>query len=208
MYIIIATHNEETVFRLLDLVFATKNPEDKVVIYDDFSNEEYIQKLKQYEILFYQHKLNMNFADHWNNVHQYIPVGEWIMFLAADEMLDPAFFASLKNEINSYPVDRFNFARMNTYYDETKEAGEMPNNIDWNNPSLFGESYPDLQGRAYRNLPHMKWVGPVHEVLSGMSSMRNIISKELTILHHRSTQKIVRSEVLYRAIGHPAYDNK
>lgn len=207
MHIIIATHNEETIFRLLDLVFASKNPEDKVVIYDDFSNEEYIQKIKQYDVLFYQHKLNMNFAEHWNNVHQYIPPGEWIMFLAADEMVDPAFFASLKREIEAGPVDRFNFARMNTYYDETKETGEMPS-IDWSNPYLVGESYPDLQGRAYPNVPHLRWSGAVHETLSGMTSARNIISKELTILHHRSWQKVKRSEVLYRKIGHPAYDNK
>lgn len=205
MYIVIPTHNEESVFRLLPIVLQNKNPNDKVIIYDDFSEQAYLDKIKAAgDLVIHQHKLELNFADHWNHVHQLVPQGEWIVYIASDELVNDEFFSSVTCELATASVQKFLLPRINTYYDETTEEWTMPQ-IDWHNPT--GEAYPDWQTRICINLPHIRWHGKVHESIIGNIGEKMLLGKPFTLIHHRSTQKVARSRELYVKIGHKAYGN-
>lgn len=210
MYIIIPTHNEESVYRILPLFNKDRMPEDKIIILDDYSNEEYFTRLSEYakqnNIEIHQHALNKDFGAHWNYIYQFIPDNEWVVWFAADEIVDDNFLELTRSMlVNNAQIEQFWMPRVNTFYDETIEEFSMPN-IDWANP--VGQMYPDYQGRIHRNLPHIKWFGKVHEMLVGARSTLILSGKEYTIIHHRSHQKCEMRDILYKEIGHPVYNKQ
>ncbi len=54
-------------------------------------------------------------------------------------------------------------------------------------------NYPDYQARIFKNVEHIKWVKPVHEVIDGAQTYAHLPPhEELTLLHEKD---IVRQEV-------------
>jgi hypothetical protein len=195
MHIIIPTHNEETVFNLLPIILSSKAIDDTIVIYDDFSAPEYIERLKQYPVVIHQHDLAFNFSEHWNYAHSLIPIGHWLIWLASDEIVDITFIPELKQKIHKNPrADLFKLPRINTFYDATTEDFKLPI-IEWNN--IQGVAYPDYQNRVCLNMPNIKWAGHVHETLVGYKNEHALNGKAFTIIHHRSYQKQNISRQLY-----------
>lgn len=206
--IIVPTHNEDSVYRLLDILIKTRTNE-KVFVLDDFSEKEYFDKLsdfcQQNNIQVIQHALNKDFGAHWNYMSDIIPQGEWIGLFASDELVDDNFLYSIKNILEAPEktnVELISLPRVNTTYNESEEF-ILPD-IDWNNPT--GIAYPDYQSRIYKNLPHVRWAGKVHETISGSRNTEIAVGKELTIIHHKSVEKCIKSDLFYKEIGHPVYN--
>ncbi len=54
-------------------------------------------------------------------------------------------------------------------------------------------NYPDYQARIFKNVEHIKWVKPVHEIIDGAQTYAHLPPhEELTLLHEKD---IVRQEV-------------
>lgn len=185
--VVILTKEEPQAFRLIGRVCELIDPGDAVIVWDDYSNPEWLAILdfyrQVYRFSFYQHSLNSDFSAHRNAVKDKVPHGEWIVMLDADEWILPGFFVRLKREIASRPgVDGLFVSRFSTWYptDTLFEITEP----DW--PKLVSsDSYPDWQPRVFRNLPHMRFVRPVNEWFENFANAPRIQGKDITILHHK-----------------------
>lgn len=59
-------------------------------------------------------------------------------------------------------------------------------------------NWPDFQMRMWRNLPHIKWEKPVHEVLGGYKTIGKLPEAlEFAILHHKTIQKQEQQNAMY-----------
>lgn len=59
-------------------------------------------------------------------------------------------------------------------------------------------NYPDYQGRLYKNSKNIKWINPVHEVISGIETQTYIpLFPEYSIVHIKSWNKQVKQNQFY-----------
>lgn len=146
MTFVILTHNEETVFRLLDQLIG-----QRVVIIDDESKEEYRRRLEDHAakpIVVVRHLL-LNFAAQRNYANTLIGQ-EWIFMIDADETLEfrASTMAEMLDNIASSGIDTISVRRRNVVY---KSDGRR-------------EEFEENHIRGYRNIG-LKWKGPVHEAM-------------------------------------------
>lgn len=158
----ILTHNEtSTLKNLLEFLIQNKNPRDEVVIVDDFStNSETLKLLKDYSgknnIRHHKHALNFDFAQQ-RNYAKNLCKGDYIFAIDADEL--PAIFVVknlreiLKNNAQGYFLPRYNIVE------------NLPKNFPMktNKKGWLGPFY---LLRIFKNIPSIKWVNPVHEIVS------------------------------------------
>lgn len=51
-------------------------------------------------------------------------------------------------------------------------------------------NFPDLQGRLHKNLPNIKWIKPVHEVMVGYKNYASFpLHLDYSILHHKKMER-------------------
>lgn len=208
--IVILAHDEPEAVRLIKQVIKInpkENPARLFLVHDEGNLEKdftlnYWRELNeagQPEVNFFTHSLNGDFGEHRNFIHKYIPEGEWIIYLDADEMVDDNFIVSLQKQIDSNPtVDKYNLARVNTYYNADTEDDTIPE-VDWSNPQ--GLVYPDWQGRVYRLKPGFQWTGKLHETLLGPVNVMTLEGKDFSILHHKSRQRQEKQDAFYKSLG-------
>lgn len=212
MNIILGLHNEVTFFRIATIILESKEPNDKFFVYDDYSDEPFISEVKDFcyknNITLIQHHLNKNFSEHKNYMHNFINDNEYVLWCDSDEILDHQAIKELHRITKQHPdVEKIHMARINITYDGESRIMPIPE-INWENPQ--GECYPDWSGRFYKKLPHIKWTGIVHECLTGARKEMHFKTKELSVIHYRSTAARVRSHILCVSINpnHPTYRGK
>jgi Domain of unknown function (DUF4214)/Glycosyl transferase family 2 len=124
---------------------------------------------------------------------------DWILMLDADEIVLQKDYREIRALINQNDVDTWMIPRFN-WLDR-----------------LFGEAavYPDYQARLFRNYPdsRIRYVGRVHETLSGFSSARKLPVRHSLDegsngfhLHHikllrKTPEELARREDLYQQLG-------
>lgn len=196
--VVILTHNEEEVFRLLDILKQQKRLDTKVFIVDDYSDTEYYERLvrvaKNDNIELYQHSLNNNFAEHRNFILNIIPKNEWIVMLDADEVVNEKLLVNLVKTTQNDEYDVFRLPRINTLGETSFDIPE----VNWRKPQ--GIQYPDLQGRVFKN-NGTRYEGKVHEQLTGYIQDKVLKGKYFTILHHKTTEKQEKQNALYENIS-------
>lgn len=207
------THNEkgnfydEAAFNTIDNIWKIKLPTDTLTIVDDYSDEEYFERLKKFcserNIPIVQHAVNMDFAQHLNFLHSLAPKEEFFLRLDSDEYVHKNFIIELHNKINSQlQPQSFIFARNVVLYDYAKPYS--PPEMIW--PRELFYAYPDWQNRCYKLNENISFVGGVHSTVYGTIKPMFLEGEIFTIIHHQCLVKNELREIMYRKIGHPAYD--
>ena len=191
----ITTHNEaEEINRLLEFLVHKTDPEDEIVILDDFSNEETQQvfqswtqqygDVKKFKIE--QRALNKNFAKQKNYLTRMCS-GDYIINIDADEIPHETLISQIKQVLEINDVDLIWVPRVNTVDGITEEHIKK---WGWNVNEKGWVNYPDYQARIYRNVDYIKWVKPVHEHIDGAKTFSHLPPhEELSFYHHKKIEK-------------------
>jgi glycosyltransferase involved in cell wall biosynthesis len=186
----ILTHNEgEYIENLLAFLVKYKQPEDEIVVVDDYSTD----KLTKTILAKYKDSIMLNYREFDNEEQQrtYLEslcTKEYIFVFDADEIIHKDFIQMLPSILKTNPeVEMFYVPRVNTV------EGLTPEHIQkwgWNVNDKGWINFPDYQLRLHKNLPHIKWVGFVHSIMKGFKSFVALPSEELfSILHHKGIAK-------------------
>jgi len=198
----ITSHNETfELKRLLDYLMSYKDQEhDEVVILDDFSYDSHIEMLQPYIKggfinKFEQRKLNKDFASQKNYLNS-ICTKEWIFQLDSDEVPSQLLIENIKAIINANPkVEMFWVPRINTVEGITEEHCKM---YGYQMDTKGRINWPDPQARIYRNSKDIKWVRPVHEILTGAKVTTAIpFEEDFALRHTKNIEKQIQQNRFY-----------
>lgn len=184
----ITTHNEGEYIRDLfdQLIPYCETTGDEIVVVDDTSTDAFTcQLLYDYadenKIRLYTHELNNDFAAHKNYLNSMCE-GDYIFQVDADEKFHDNLLTYLHDIVyNNTQVDVFLIPRVNVVNgltdDDIKRWGWQVNDKGW-------VMFPDYQTRLYKNVPHIKWEGKVHERIVGYKTMAPLPDEEEFALYH------------------------
>ena len=202
----ITTHNEtEEINKLLEFLIHKTDKEDEIVILDDFSDEKTQEVFKSWQaqygdlktIRIEQRKLNKNFSEQKNYLTS-ICKGSYIFNIDADEIPHPILVSQIKEILTINEVDLIWLPRVNTVEGITDEHIQK---WGWNVSEKGWINYPDYQARVYRNCDYIKWVRPVHEIISGHKTFSHLPPhEELSLYHHKKIDKQEAQNKMYEGI--------
>jgi glycosyltransferase involved in cell wall biosynthesis len=168
----ITTHNEGAVYikPLLDRLLKHLQPEDEIIVVDDFSDEaSTVNVLEEYrdKVNLYFNPLNNDFAAH-KNFSKSKCTKDYIFFIDADENVHESLLITLKEILYNNPtIEMFMVPRINIVQGLTEQHVQKWN---WNVNEKGFVNYPDPQTRIVINKEEIKWENKVHERLVGHSS--------------------------------------
>ena len=168
----ITTHNEGSVYikPLLDRLLKFLQPEDEIVVVDDFSTEpSTVSVLEEYRdrINLYFNSLDNDFAAHKNFAKSKC-TKEYIFFIDADENVHENLLLTIKEILyNNQTIEMFMVPRINIVQGLTEQHVQKWN---WNVNEKGFVNYPDPQTRIVINKEEIKWENKVHERLVGHST--------------------------------------
>lgn len=168
----ITTHNEGAVYLkpLLDRLLKYLQPEDEIVIVDDFSTEQStVDVLEEYRdrVSLYFNSLDNDFASHKNFAKSKC-TKEYIFFIDADENVHENLLITIKEILYNNPtIEMFMVPRINIVQGLTEQHVQRWN---WNVNEKGFVNYPDPQTRIVVNKEEIKWENKVHERLVGHST--------------------------------------
>lgn len=206
----IGTHNEGPTYLipLFDTILKHMDPVDELVVIDDYSDDQAtIKVLDTYSdrINLFQHKLDSDFASHKNFMIEHCK-GDYIFNCDADEMPAPTLLQTIKEIILNNPdIDLFHIPRINIVQGITPEDitryGWIVNEKQFIN-------FPDLQARVFKNNPQIRWVGKVHETITGTQTHTPLpfvdsegkIVTDYALLHVKSIDRQRKQNEFYNQI--------
>ena len=196
----ILCHNEDETFeRLLHRLIEYKQPQDEIVVLDDYSDNP-----KTRAVLDYYHStghieldtrhLAKDFASQKNYLKG-MCTGDYSFNLDADEMISHWFMKDIHEILEGNEVDLIFVPRINTVEGITEQHcrmyGYQINERGWIN-------YPDWQGRIFRNRPNIRWEKPVHEQLTGFQTYAHLPQEQkYSIVHPKTIDRQVKQNKFY-----------
>ena len=182
-------HNEtDTLEKLLGFLVKYKQPQDEIVILDDYSDDEKTKQILDFyvsteNIVFEQRNLVGDFATQKNYLKGMCS-GDYSFNLDADEMITHWFMKDIHEILEGNEVDLIFVPRINTVEGITEQHvrswGWSINEKGWIN-------YPDWQGRIFRNRPNIRWEKPVHEQLTGFQTYSHLPQEQKYSIVHQKT---------------------
>ena len=200
----ITVHNEaDELNKLLEILIHKTDPEDEIVICDDYSNEETKEVItswtQQYAdakvIKHYERKLDGDFSAQKNSVIEN-STGDYIFHIDADEQPHEALLLQLKEilEMND-GVDLIYVPRVNIVEGITQEHMKY---WGWKSTEQGWINYPDFQSRVFRNSPDIRWRRKVHEQIDGCKTYAHLPpNEELSLYHVKTISKQEEQNKLY-----------
>ena len=197
----ILVHNEtDTLEKLLKFLVKWKDPNDEIVILDDYSDNEKTKQILDFyvsahDIVFEQRSLQKDFASQKNYLKN-MGSGDYSFNLDADEMISRWLIKNIHEIINSNEgIDLILLPRVNTVDGITDEHckayGYRLHAEGWIN-------FPDWQGRVFRNRPNIRWQYKVHEQITGYKTYATLpTDKPFCILHPKTIDKQVEQNKFY-----------
>ena len=204
----ITVHNEaDELNRLLEILIHKTDAEDEIVICDDYSDEKTQEVItswvQQYghedmkTIKVYQRKLDGDFASQKNSVIEN-STGDYIFHLDADEYPNDILLAQLKQILEFNEIDLIWVPRVNTV------DGITENHIQkwgWRVSDKGWINYPDYQARIFKNDKKIKWIKPVHEIITGAQSYSHLPpQEELSLYHPKTIERQEKQNQLYESM--------
>jgi len=196
----ILVHNEDETFeKLLHRLIEYKQPQDEIVVLDDYSDNP-----KTRAVLDYYHSagyieldtrhLAKDFASQKNYLKN-MCTGDYSFNLDADEMISHWFMKDIHDILEGNEVDLIYVPRINTVDGITEQHcrmyGYQINEKGWIN-------YPDWQGRIFRNRPNILWEKPVHEQLKGFQTYAYLpMEQKYSIVHPKTIDRQVKQNRFY-----------
>jgi len=207
-YSITCYNEHKELDRLLSHLSQYVRPEDEVVIIQDISIknaksviqtevEELEKVLSKYDFQVHQFEFKKDFAE-LKNFAKSKCSGDFIFSIDADEIPNPILMEQLPTILEINDTDLIWVPRINIVNDITdwhlKHWG-------WNQTEKGWINFPDYQARIFRNVDHIKWVRPVHEIIDGAKTYSHLPPhEELTLLHEKDIRKQEFQNKLYDTI--------
>ena len=200
----ILVHNEtDTLEKLLKFLVKWKQPEDEIVILDDYSDDEKTKELLDFyvsthDIVFEQRNLLGDFASQKNHLKS-MGSGDFSFNLDADEMISLWMIKNVHSIIEANDgVDLIYLPRINTVEGVTQAH---VNAWRWQVNEEGWVNFPDWQGRIFRNLPNIRWQYKVHEMITGYQTYATLpTDKPFCILHPKTIDKQEQQNKKYSGI--------
>ena len=200
----ILVHNEDkTLEKLLKFLVKWKQPDDEIVILDDYSDNEKTKQILDFyvsahDIVFEQRNLLGDYASQKNYLKS-MGSGDYSFNLDADEMISLWLIKNVHEIIaGNEGIDLIYLPRINTVEGVTNEHIRawrwQVNEEGWIN-------FPDWQGRIFRNRPNIRWQYKVHEMITGYKTYATLpTDKPFCILHPKTIDKQEKQNEKYSKI--------
>ena len=180
----------EEITKLLNFLQQNIRPEDEILVqYDtDSVTPEVLEYLKILDGIHDNHTiigfpLNGDFATFKNNQFTY-STKDYVFNIDADELPHQNLIDNLPAVLEKNPVDMVFVPRISTVDGITDEHVEFwkwkVNDKNWIN-------FPDYQTRVFKRTDDIKWMGKVHERITGYSTFANFPADEEWCLYHHKT---------------------
>lgn len=198
----ILTHNEgEYIENLLEFLIKNKRDIDEIVVVDDYSDDiETIKILEKYKdkIFLYYNRLNGDFSNQKNFLISKC-TGDWIFNIDADEMVTPFLMECLYAILQmNTDVEVIYVPRINIVNGIEFEHIEL---WKWNVDNKGRINFPDWQGRIHKRTDSIRWVGKVHEKLSGYKKVSNLPPEDdYCLIHIKDIKRQEKQNELYERI--------
>ena len=190
----ITVHNEaDELNKLLEILVHKTQPDDEIIIVDDFSDEKTQEVISSWSqqyldakvIAWYQRKLDGDFAAQKNYVIEQCS-GDYIFHIDADEYPHEILLEQLPQIVEMNEVDLIWIPRVNTVdgftQDDVQRWGWRVNESGWVN-------YPDYQARVFRRDSEIRWTRPLHEYITGCKTYAHLPPQEELSLYHPKTKE-------------------
>ena len=199
-YAITVCNEEIELQRLVTFLLKHKELQDEIIITYDSNNgskstEEYLKS----NIGFSWHSFEFsdNFSDLKNHTKSMCN-GDYIFHLDADEIPHEVLMEQVHTVIEMNPVDLIWVPRVNTVEGLTDELIQK---WGWQVSDKGWVNFPDYQARIFKNHTDIKWVKPVHEIISGHKTYAHLPShEELSLYHPKTIDRQIKQNQLYSAI--------
>jgi len=199
----ILTHNEGgSIETLLQKLKEFKLPGDEIVIVDDLSTDketaEILDKHFSSGLInrLTTRPLGNNFANQKNFLAS-LCEKEYIFNIDADEVPSDDLMRFLHMTLDMNPqVDMYAVPRWNTVEGITQEHIQK---WGWRVDDQKRINWPDYQMRIYKNNKQIKWINPVHEVLSGYKQYSGL-PDSMCLMHPKNIERQERQNNLYNTI--------
>lgn len=205
----VTVYNEiEEIPRLLQLLNIAKESEDEIVViqtyrtYDE-QNSNHYSKIKDiclsYPIIYHSFYFQDNFADLKNYMNSKVSKNQkYIVNFDADEIMDVNMLKILRNSLIETDIDLIYLPRVNIVEGITSEDINL---WSWKINENGWINWPDYQPRIYKNLPHIRWTGTVHESITGILSTGAVNPDgKVYISHIKTISKQRQQNQLYEKI--------
>lgn len=195
------THNEtDSLEDLWNRLIKYKDPEDEIVVLDDYSDNKETLKILEtyssiYDFRYEQRHLMKDFAGQKNYLRK-MCTGDFIFNIDADELPEKTLLENLKLILESnLTIDMLLVPRINTVDGLTehhvKYWGWTVNEQGWVN-------FPDWQPRIHRNRSNIRWIKPVHEIMEGYSEYSFLPAEpEYCLVHHKTIDRQEKQNMFY-----------
>ena len=188
----ILVHNEtKTLEKLLQSLITYKQPQDEIVVLDDYSDDEKTMAILDYYtsaegVICEQRNLVGDYGTQKNYLKSMCS-GDYSFNLDADEMITHWFMKDIHDILEGNEVDLIFVPRINTVEGITEQHvrswGWSINEKGWIN-------YPDWQGRIFRTRPNIRWEKPVHEQLTGFQTYAHLPQEQkYSIVHPKTIER-------------------
>ena len=199
----ILTHNEtDSLEKLLRFLVKWKQPQDEIVILDDYSDDEKTKQILDFyvsthDIVFEQRNLLNDFASQKNHLKSMCS-GDYSFNLDADEMVSRWLMKNIHGILEENEIDLVYLPRINTVDGLTEQHAQQ---WGWSINEEGWVNFPDWQGRVFKNRPNIKWERPVHEMLVGFQTYAHLpTEKPFCMLHHKTIDKQEQQNKKYSGI--------
>jgi len=199
----ILTHNEtDSLEKLLRFLVKWKQPQDEIVILDDYSDDEKTKQILDFyvsthDIVFEQRNLLNDFASQKNHLKSMCS-GDYSFNLDADEMVSRWLMKNIHGILEENEIDLVYLPRINTVDGLTEQHAQQ---WGWSVNEEGWVNFPDWQGRVFKNRPNIKWERPVHEMLVGFQTYSHLpTEKPFCIRHYKTIDKQEQQNQKYAGI--------
>lgn len=189
-YAITVCNELEEIQRLIPFLKEIKRQEDEIIVLLDTPKAS-LELLSRLRYWYSKEIINLkestfegHFAD-WKNELNALCSGDWIFQIDADEIPNEYLIENLSSLLEQNPtVDIILVPRVNTV------QGITPQHVKawgWKQNEKGWVQWPDYQWRIYKNVPEIKWINKLHEVLEGYKIYANLPEIEDYALYHPKT---------------------
>lgn len=194
-------NEHEELNRLLGQLISILGPDDEIVIQGDQGKvtDQVVSVLHRHrknpQVKYIEYPLKKDFAAYKNNLFKNCEK-DYIVNIDADELLSDEIASILREFIElNLDIDVFRMPRVNVVEGLTEDYIRR---MRWNVNEQNWVNWPDYQCRIVKNTGKIKWINPVHEVLSEFNSIADLpANSEHALIHVKSIDRQIKQNDFY-----------